>query len=168
MATDSSLRTPVFDGEADRYHHILQVLEAYAVDERDATAMLANTAAVLWQYLPDISWVGFYVFKAPDLVVGPFQGKPACIRIALGKGVCGTAAAERRTIIVPDVNAFDGHIACDSESRSEIVVPMFIRGQLVAVLDVDSKTFNRFSEEDAAFLERVAALVSHACEWPTQ
>lgn len=150
------------------YDHILTTIGALVTYERDRTANLANASAVLWQFIPDINWAGFYVFDAPELVLGPFQGKPACIRIKLGHGVCGTAGAMRRTIVIPDVHVFGGHIACDPESRSEIVVPMFLRGQFVGVLDVDSKTVNRFTDDDRKGLERVASLLTHACDWAYQ
>src|SRR5262245_51218876 len=122
--------------------------------ERDRIANLANCAALLWQELPDINWVGFYLLRNGELVVGPFQGKPACVRIAIGKGVCGTAAQRRESIVVPNVHEFPGHIACDSASNSEIVVPMIKDGALLGVLDIDSPMLNRFSEEDRRVLEQ--------------
>ena len=112
----------------------------------------------LFDALPDLNWVGFYFLKQGELVVGPFQGKPACVRIALGKGVCGTAAVERKTIIVPDVDAFPGHIACDGASRSEIVVPLVKAQTLLGVLDLDSPRLARFNEGDARGLERLASV----------
>ena len=118
----------------------------------------ANTSALIFDALPDLNWVGFYFLKGDELVVGPFQGKPACVRIALGKGVCGTAAVERRTIVVPDVEAFPGHIACDAASRSEIVVPLIAGSELVGVLDLDSPKLERFDLADARGLERLAAI----------
>ena len=131
--------------------------------ERDLMANAAQFSAFIYEVLPDLNWAGFY-FLRPDkrgagqeLLVGPFQGKVACARIALGRGVCGTAAAERRTIVVPDVHAFPGHIACDSASNAEIVVPLVKDGQLYGVLDLDSPSLNRFSEADRAGIE---ALVS--------
>jgi len=122
--------------------------------ERDFTANAAQLAALIFHTLPDLNWAGFYWMKGGELVLGPFQGKPACVRIPLGKGVCGTAMRERRTIVVPDVDAFPGHIACDSASRSEVVVPV---GDL-GVLDLDSPLRNRFSEADARSLEAVVAV----------
>lgn len=116
----------------------------------------ANLSALLYQELSDVSWVGFYFLDGRDLMVGPFQGKPACVRIELGKGVCGTAAVSGKTIRVADVDTFDGHIACDAEARSEIVVPLFKRGQLLGVLDVDSTSYDRFTEQDEAGLEALA------------
>lgn len=126
--------------------------------EHDRIANAANFAALAWQALPDINWCGFYFFDGTELVVGPFQGKPACVRIALGKGVCGTAAATRETQLVRDVHAFDGHIACDADSRSEIVVPLVVGGRLVGVWDVDSPLLARFDEDDRIGMERFCAV----------
>jgi L-methionine (R)-S-oxide reductase len=127
--------------------------------ERDLVANAANFSALIYGALPDVNWVGFYFLKDGELVVGPFQGKPACVRIALGKGVCGTAAATRRTQLVEDVHAFPGHIACDAASRSEIVVPLVTaRGELLGVLDLDSPELARFDAVDQAGLERVASV----------
>ena len=120
---------------------------------------LANASALLWQSLPDLNWAGFYILDGDKLVLGPFQGKPACIEIPLGKGVCGAAAATGKTVVVADVHTFDGHIACDSASNSEIVVPLFVKGALYGVLDVDSPLFNRFSEIDKLGLERFAEIL---------
>lgn len=126
--------------------------------EHDRIANAANFAALAWQALPDINWCGFYFFDGTELVVGPFQGKPACVRIALGRGVCGTAAATRETQLVRDVHAFDGHIACDADSRSEIVVPLVAGGRLVGVWDVDSPLLARFDEDDRIGMERFCAV----------
>ncbi|QJW97323.1 GAF domain-containing protein [Frigoriglobus tundricola] len=134
-------------------------LAAVLEGERDLIANAANCAAVLFHALPDVNWAGFYFLRGPDLVLGPFQGKPACVRIALGRGVCGTAAAARRTVIVPGVHQFAGHIACDSASNSEIVVPLLTGDRLIGVLDVDSASFSRFDESDAEGLRAVAAAV---------
>ncbi len=122
-------------------------------------ANLANAAALLWHGLPDLNWAGFYLLEGKKLVLGPFQGKTACIEIPLGRGVCGTAAAEDRTLLVEDVHAFRGHIACDSASNSEIVVPLRKDGRVVGVLDVDSPSLRRFSEEDRIGLEAFAAIL---------
>ena len=122
-------------------------------------ANLANASALLWQSLPDLNWAGFYLLEADKLVLGPFQGKPACIEIPLGRGVCGKAAATGKTVVVPNVHDFDGHIACDSASNSEIVVPLYVDGALIGVLDVDSPIFNRFTEADRLGLERFAAIL---------
>jgi L-methionine (R)-S-oxide reductase len=124
--------------------------------ERDLTANAANLAALLFHTLPDLNWAGFYWMKGGGLVLGPFQGKPACVRIALGKGVCGTAAQERRTIVVADVHEFPGHIACDSASNSELVVPLIHEGRVVGVIDLDSPSPRRFDEADARAVEELA------------
>ena len=127
-------------------------------------ADLANASALLWQTLDRLNWAGFYLMDEGKLVLGPFQGKPACIQIALGRGVCGTAAAEERTVRVADVHAFPGHIACDCASNSEIVVPIRSRGRVVAVLDLDSPERGRFTEEDQAGLERFAQILGDRWE----
>ena len=123
---------------------------------------LANAAALLWQGLPELNWAGFYLLEGEKLILGPFQGKTACIEIPLGRGVCGTAAAEDQTQLVPDVHAFKGHIACDSASNSEIVVPLRKNGKVVGVLDLDSPRRNRFTEEDKAGLEEFARILERA------
>ena len=141
-------------------------LAAMLAGERDWIANLANTAALIFQMLPHLNWAGFYLACGEELVLGPFQGKPACVRIALGRGVCGTAAAERRSIVVPDVHAFPGHIACDSASRSELVVPMNAAGAVAGVLDLDSPLAGRFDEEDRAGCEALVATLLAASEAP--
>ena len=128
-------------------------LQALTKDIPYETANFANASALLWQSLSDINWAGFYFMRDGALVLGPFQGKPACIRIAVGRGVCGTAVAEDKTQLVPDVHAFPGHIACDSASNSEIVVPIHKDGAVYGVLDIDSPCFNRFSAADQTGLE---------------
>jgi L-methionine (R)-S-oxide reductase len=133
--------------------------------EPDALANLANAAALLAQFLTGINWCGFYLVRGADLVLGPFQGKPACVRIAFGKGVCGTAAERRQTLVVPDVLAFPGHIACDEASRSEIVVPIVVQGKLRGVLDVDAPATGRFDEEDRRGLEAFVATLVPLVEW---
>lgn len=125
------------------------------------TANLANASALLWQELEDINWVGFYQLHQSKLVLGPFQGKPACIEIPVGKGVCGRAAAENKVQRVEDVHAFPGHIACDSASNSEIVLPLYCRGEIWGVLDIDSPSFGRFTREDARGLEEISAIISN-------
>ncbi len=135
------------------YADLLAQAKALLEGERDATANAANLAALLFHGLPELNWAGFYWMKDGGLVLGPFQGRPACVRIALGKGVCGTAAAGRRTVVVPDVHAFPGHIACDSASESEIVVPVLVGERLLGVLDLDSPRLARFDDEDARGLE---------------
>jgi GAF domain-containing protein len=132
-------------------------LRALLHGERDFIANCANTAALLWHSLPDLNWAGFYRLVDDQLVLGPFQGKPACVRIQLGKGVCGTAATTRQTVLLPDVHQFPGHIACDAASNSEIVVPLALDGRLLGVLDLDSPKLNRFDATDQAGLEKIAA-----------
>lgn len=128
---------------------------------------LANTSALLYEELPDLNWAGFYLLTAGELVLGPFQGKPACVRIALGRGVCGTAAQRRESIVVPDVHAFPGHIACDAASRSELVIPLIARdGRLLGVLDLDSPTLGRFTDQDAEGLKEVVEVLLAATIWP--
>ena len=146
--------------KADLYRDLLAALDALTVDERDPIANMANAAALVWEYLPDLNWAGFYRAVEGELVLGPFQGKVACIRIAMGKGVCGTAAAERTTQLVEDVHAFPGHIACDAASRSELVVPVVSDGRLIGVLDLDSPRVGRFDAADAAGCEAVAAMLA--------
>jgi GAF domain-containing protein len=124
--------------------------------ERDPIANAANAAAAIWQHVPRINWAGFYFLKDGVLVLGPFQGKPACVRIPIGQGVCGTAAARRESVVVADVHAFPGHIACDGASRSEIVVPLLRAGTLLGVLDIDSPELARFGEAERALFEAVA------------
>ena len=125
-------------------------------------ANLANASALLWQMLEDINWAGFYLMEEGKLVLGPFQGKPACIEIPLGKGVCGTSAAEKKTQLVRDVHTFPGHIACDCASNSEIVVPIMAEGEVRAVLDIDSPLFGRFTEEDREGLEAFVRILEKA------
>jgi len=146
-----------FRDKPQGYAELARELKALLLGESDLIANAANTCALIFEALPEVNWAGFYFLKAGELVVGPFQGRPACVRIALGRGVCGTAAAERRTILVPDVHQFPGHIACDSASRSEIVVPLILRGELFGVLDLDSPRPGRFDAADARGLESLAA-----------
>ena len=144
------------DSKPALYEELLAQARALFEGERDAGANSANLAALLYHTLPELNWAGFYWMKEGELVLGSFQGLPACVRIALGKGVCGTAARERRTIVVKDVDAFPGHIACDSASRSEVVIALMHRGEVIGVLDLDSPKLSRFDEEDARGLEAVA------------
>lgn len=172
---------PDFSDKAAGYRELDAQLAALLTGEHDLIANTANAAALLYNALPDLNWAGFYFLRpsasgghgggtgggAPELVLGPFQGKPACVRIAIGRGVCGSAAAERRTMLVPDVHAFPGHIACDAASNSEIVVPMIrgardgaggpAGGELLGVLDLDSPKFGRFDAVDQAGLESIVA-----------
>ena len=146
--------------KAGRYAELLPQLRSLVDGEPDLVANLANLSAALMQGIEAASWVGFYILRGGELVLGPFQGKVACVRIALGRGVCGTAAAERRPLVVRDVDAFPGHIACDPDSRSEVVVPIARGGELLGVLDVDSRMPAAFDDVDAAALVEVAALVA--------
>jgi GAF domain-containing protein len=145
------------DKPAD-YARLREELAALLAGESDLIANAANTCALIFAALPDVNWAGFYFLKAGELVVGPFQGKPACVRVALGHGVCGTSAARRQTLLVPDVHAFPGHIACDTASRSEIAVPLIVDGALLGVLDIDSPRPGRFDAADARGLESLTAL----------
>lgn len=147
-------QTTAYSGSLkEQYEFLSRQLDALLEGETDFTANLSNASALLNQFLNDTNWVGFYIWKEDQLVLGPFQGLPACVRIASGKGVCGTAAAERKTQRIADVHAFPGHIACDSASNSEIVVPMVKDGELIGVLDIDSPLKDRFTEEDQQGLE---------------
>ncbi len=161
MTTCSGERYDFTDKSAG-YGQLAAQLRGLLAGETDPIANAANTAALIYDALPQVSWAGFYFVRGEELVVGPFQGKPACVRIALGRGVCGTAAARRSTIIVPDVNAFPGHIACDAASQSEIVVPLIAADRVAGVLDLDSARLARFDEADARGLERLAALYVQA------
>lgn len=141
------------------YAELATQLAAVLEGERDAIANAANLSALVFELVPDLNWAGFYFLRSPqELVLGPFQGKVACVRIAVGKGVCGTAAAERKTMLVPDVHAFPGHIACDANSRSELVVPLIAQGRVIGVLDLDSPLPGRFDAEDQAGFERLAEI----------
>ena len=143
---------------------MLDELRALLAGETDPMANAANMAALIFQRVPRLNWAGFYFLKDGVLVVGPFQGLPACTRIPLGRGVCGTAAQRQETIVVPDVHAFEGHIACDSASQSEIVVPLVVAGRLIGVLDVDSPELDRFSGEERAVLESAAGVFVERCQ----
>lgn len=142
------------------YRDLLSALDALTAGELDPVANMANAAALIGDWLPDLNWAGFYRLVGGELVLGPFQGKPACLRIALGQGVCGTAAATRTTQLVPDVHAFPGHIACDAASRAELVVPLVAGDRLLGVLDLDSSTPARFDAADAQGCEALAALLA--------
>ena len=147
------------------YKDLAASLAALLEGETDALANLSNASALLSQAMERINWCGFYLMRKGELVLGPFQGRPACVRIAVGKGVCGTAAARRETIVVPDVNAFPGHIACDAASRSEIVVPILEGRRFHGVLDVDSPDVNRFDAADRKGLEGFVAVLVPRIEW---
>ena len=147
---------------ATLYRDLASALEGLVSGETDAVANMANAAALIWESLPDINWVGFYRNVGGELMLGPFQGRPACIRIPFGQGVCGAAAATREVQLVEDVNAFAGHIACDSASASEVVVPIIRDGELIAVLDIDSPEKARFNEDDRAGCVRLAQILAKA------
>lgn len=146
------------------YRGIAEQAQALVAGEADRIANAANISALIYHSLPDVNWAGFYFYDGAELVVGPFQGLPACVRIPLGKGVCGTAAATRETQLVEDVAAFPGHIACDAASKSEIVAPIVVKDTLVGVLDIDSPSPARFDEEDREGLERIAAIFAATLE----
>ncbi len=141
------------------YRELTQELEALLAGEPDPTANAANAAAAIYHSLPALNWAGFYFLRDGELVLGPFQGRPACVRIPLGRGVCGAAAERRETILVPDVEAFPGHIACDTASRSELVVPLLRDGRLLGVLDLDSPELARFDADDQAGCEALVKVI---------
>jgi L-methionine (R)-S-oxide reductase len=154
----TTISTYEFTDKAAGYRRLSADLQALLAGEHDLIANAANTAALLFAALPEVNWAGFYFLRNGALIVGPFQGKPACVRIALGRGACGTAAAGRHTLVVADVHEFPDHIACDAESRAEIVVPLLRGGELLGVLDIDSPRRGRFDGADAAGLEALAAV----------
>jgi len=151
--------------KAELYDEVARQLGGLLAGERDWIANTANAAALIFGALPDLNWAGFYLLRGSELVLGPFQGRPACIRIALGRGVCGTAAADRRTVRVDDVHAFPGHIACDAASRSELVVPLIDGERLIGVLDLDSPNEARFDADDEAGVVRLASLLVGASDF---
>lgn len=153
LAPDHDLPKPAL------YSALAQASAALVNDERDKIANMANVAACIWQFVPDINWAGFYRVVSDELVLGPFMGKPACVRIPLGQGVCGTAAALGKAQIVPDISAFPGHIACDANSRSELVVPIVRGSTVLGVIDLDSASLGRFDEEDAAGIGLLAYIL---------
>lgn len=155
---DSPTGSPAATDKAAFYRGLCEQLDRLIGDETNLIANAANTSALLFQLLPDVNWVGFYLLDDDELVLGPFQGKPACTRIAVGTGVCGTAAATAETVIVPDVHEFPGHIACDTASRSEIVVPLLNWGTVAGVLDIDSPVLNRFDEDDRDGIESLVSV----------
>lgn len=156
------MKPPRAASKRQLYEELAVQASAMLEGEKDPVANAANLASLIWHLLPDLNWAGFYFLKeglrGDELVVGPFQGKPACVRIAVGKGVCGTAAATRTTVVVPNVHEFDGHIFCDSASNSEIVVPLLDGSRLLGVLDLDSPKLARFDDADRAGLELLAAI----------
>ena len=145
--------------KAETYRDLAQALDALTAGETDAIANMANAAALIFEHLPGLNWAGFYRAIGDELVLGPFQGKAACVRIAFGAGVCGTAAATGESQCVADIHAFPGHIACDAASASELVVPVIVGGRLIGVLDLDSPTPGRFDAEDQAGCEALMALL---------
>ena len=159
-----ALTTPGLD-KPGTFAELQQQLAGVLAGERDAIANCANAAALIYHALPELNWAGFYFLRDEQLVLGPFQGKVACVRIPLGRGVCGTAAASRETVVVPDVYAFPGHIACDADSRSEIVVPLIRRATVLGVLDLDSPRPDRFDRDDARGLEAMVAQLLEASDW---
>lgn len=144
--------------KAETYRFLRDQTKLLLTDERDSLANSANLAALIFHTLPDVDWAGFYWFKQNELVLGAFQGKPACVRIKIGRGVCGTAAEKRTTLVIKNVHEFPGHIACDAASNSEIVLPLIKDGRLLGVLDIDSPIFNRFDEEDKKNLEQIVQI----------
>lgn len=152
----------------EQYDMLDQQLQALLTDEKNWLANLANTASLLYFSLQNINWSGFYLLQKQELVLGPFMGKPACVRIPVGKGVCGTAVAEQKTIVVKDVHQFPGHIACDADSRSEIVIPLKKEGEILGVLDIDSPIANRFDQTDQERLEKLVKCLIEACDWPDE
>ena len=148
-------QTTAYSGDKVKdYELLIKQFSALVHDEEDVIANLSNASALLNQFLNNVNWVGFYLWKDDELVLGPFQGLPACIRISYGRGVCGTAVKERKTQLVEDVNQFPGHIACDSASQSEIVIPIIKNDEVFGVLDIDSPSLNRFDETDQVYLEK--------------
>lgn len=150
------------------YRELAGQLEALLAGERDVIANAANTSALLYQMMPELNWAGFYMMREGELVLGPFQGKPACVRIPVGRGVCGAAVERRASVLVEDVHAFPGHIACDAASRSELVVPLIGRDGVIGVIDLDSPTPARFDAADQAAIERIAAIWLAACGETTE
>lgn len=148
-----------FESKEEQYQYLLEGVKGLIAGEEDFIANLANTASLLYHTMEDVNWAGFYLLKGEQLVLGPFGGKPACIRIDIGRGVCGRAVAEKETIIVRNVHEFEGHIACDGETLSEIVVPLFSQGKVVGVLDLDSRVLEKFDEVDQQFLEVISGLL---------
>lgn len=155
-----------FESKSKFYNYLNLKLTGLICEEPDWLANLANASAVLWLLLDDINWAGFYLYKNEELILGPFQGKPACTHIKIGKGVCGTAAEKRETQLVKNVHEFPGHIACDSASNSEIVIPIIKNDKLIGVLDVDSPILNRFNEEDKVGLEKFVSIIVKYVEFP--
>lgn len=149
----------------NQYNQVIRQLQALIEGEKDWLANLANSASLLYHTLEHVNWVGFYLMKQNELVLGPFVGKPACVRIPIGKGVCGTAIASKQAQVVEDVHQFPGHIACDAETRSEIVIPLFVEGKIIGVLDIDSPELSRFTTEDLTYLEQYVKILLSNTDW---
>lgn len=154
-----------YSTKKDFYHDVISYAKGLMYEERDKIANLANISALLYNIMEKINWVGFYLYKNNELVLGPFQGKPACIRIKMGTGVCGTAASSREIQLVPDVHEYEGHIPCDSETNSEIVIPIILRDRLLGVLDIDSPVIDRFDNDDSRYLSELVKLITDHCDW---
>ena len=151
-----------------KYDILLSQMQALLEGEHNTVSILSNASALLMSEMGDINWVGFSLMNEDELILGPFQGKPACMHIAVGKGVCGTAVSQNEIQVVPNVHKFPGHIACDSASNSEIVIPLRYKGRVVGVLDIDSPSFGRFDAVDALWLEKIARVIEEACNWDSQ
>lgn len=164
--SESSTGLKDAEGTVSRYDRLVALAAALFEGERDFIANSANLSSLLFHTLPEVNWFGFYIQRGGQLVLGPFQGQAACVRIKMGQGVCGTAAAERKTLIVGDVHDFPGHIACDPRSRSEIVVPLLCADRVIGVMDVDSPVKGRFDNSDAEGLERLARLLLASSDGP--
>jgi GAF domain-containing protein len=162
---ESAFAPPQISDKPALYRELAAALTGLLGDEHDRIANAANTAALMAMSLPDVNWVGFYFLQGDVLVLGPFQGKPACVRIKAGQGVCGAAVARRASVLVRDVHEFPGHIACDAASASELVVPLFAGERILGVLDIDSPLPGRFDEHDQAGAERLAAIFAAASRW---
>lgn len=157
-----------FENKSKLYNYLNMKLTGLICEENDWLANLANASALLWMLLDEINWAGFYLYKNEELVLGPFQGKPACTHIAIGRGVCGTAVATRATQLVRDVHDFPGHIACDSDSNSEIVIPIIIGDKIIGVLDIDSPIVNRFDNEDKKYIEKFVEILIKYVAFPDE
>ncbi len=151
--------------QIEKYENMLLMLKGILEGEEDEVTNLSNSAALIYALTEDISWCGFYIIKDEVLVLGPFQGLPACTRIEIGKGVCGTSAKKKETILVKDVNSFEGHISCDASSNSEIVLPIIKNGEVYGVLDIDSTSIARFNEEDKVYLEKAVGIINTYVDW---
>lgn len=160
-----NVKIPAFKDKQQMYRFMNVRMVGLLTSETDWLANLCNAAALFNQFIDQINWVGFYLNKGEELILGPFQGKPACVRLHYGKGVCGTAAQTREVQLVPDVHAFDGHVACDEDSRSEIVIPIIVKGEVLGVLDIDSPMLNRFDEDDRTGLLKVVQTLVDYLDW---